>query len=325
MDDQPLKSFKSSKILVTGAAGFIGSHLAERLKKQGYDVIGVDKFSDYYDVSLKRKNESDLNKLGVTILELDLAAATLTEDLPKDVNYIFHFAARPGIAATSTFEDYLSNNVLATENLTNYTKDLEALELFINIGTSSIYGKDVFCEEDTLPKPISNYGVTKLAAEQLALSKARLGYFKACSLRLYSVYGSRERPDKMFSQLIECALDNEPFPLFEGSLSHRRSFTHVFDIIDGIINTIGNESKCNGEVINLGTAEEYTTQQGVEMVEELVNTKISFDMKPPRTGDQTRTKAIITKAKHLLNYNPKVTLKQGVQEQLDWILEKRKQ
>lgn len=324
MKNQESGHLEISKILITGAAGFIGSHLAERLKKQGHDVVGVDKFSDYYDVSLKRKNESDLKKIGVDIIELDLSTETLQNYLPKDINYIFHFAARPGIAATSTFEDYLNNNFLATENLTNYAKDLKTLEIFVNIGTSSIYGKDVFCEENTLPKPISNYGVTKLAAEQLALSKARLGYFKACSLRLYSVYGSRERPDKMFSQLIECALDNRSFPLFEGSLSHRRSFTHVFDIIDGIANTIGNETKCNGEVINLGTAEEYTTQQGVEMVERLVDTKITFDIKPPRTGDQTRTKAVITKAKRLLNYNPKVSLEQGVQEQLDWILEKRK-
>ncbi|MAZ28500.1 MAG: 3-beta hydroxysteroid dehydrogenase [Cytophagaceae bacterium] len=304
------------KILVTGIAGFIGSHLAERLHKNGHKVVGLDNFSDYYDVKLKRENASKLIQLGIRLIERDLRVEHLVMALDTDIDYIFHCAAQPGIASKSTFENYLSNNVIATHNLADFSTQFLSLKMFINIGTSSIYGKDVFCDEEQMAKPISDYGVTKLAAEQLVMSQTRLGNFPACSLRLYSVYGSRERPDKMFSQLIDCGLNDKPFPLFEGSLAHKRSFTHIRDIIDGIVSVIGKENECNGQIINLGTDKEYTTEQGIEMVEKLLNTKIAITNKPARIGDQLRTKAIIDKASKLLNYEPVVELMEGVQEQI---------
>tara|TARA_R110002020_G_scaffold475949_1_gene714828 strand:+ start:758 stop:1696 length:939 start_codon:yes stop_codon:yes gene_type:complete len=304
------------KILVTGIAGFIGSHLAERLHKNGHKVVGLDNFSDYYDVKLKRENASKLIQLGIRLIERDLRVEHLVMALDTDIDYIFHCAAQPGIASKSTFENYLSNNVIATHNLADFSTQFLSLKMFINIGTSSIYGKDVFCDEEQMAKPISDYGVTKLAAEQLVMSQTRLGNFPACSLRLYSVYGSRERPDKMFSQLIDCGLNDKLFPLFEGSLAHKRSFTHIRDIIDGIVSVIGKENECNGQIINLGTDKEYTTEQGIEMVEKLLNTKIAITNKPARIGEQLRTKAIIDKASKLLNYEPVVELMEGVQEQI---------
>lgn len=177
----------------------------------------------------------------------------------------------------------------------------------------------MFCDEEQMAKPVSNYGVTKLAAEQLVMSRSRLGDFPACSLRLYSVYGSRERPDKMFSQLIDCAINGKKFPLFEGSLAHKRSFTHIRDIIDGITSIIGKESQCDGEVINLGTDKEYTTEEGIKTVEELLKTKIELVIKPARSGDQLRTKAVIDKATRILQYQPNIGLVQGVQEQINWV------
>ncbi|PRP66334.1 NAD-dependent epimerase/dehydratase family protein [Nonlabens agnitus] len=306
------------KILITGIAGFIGSHLAERLHANHHEVIGIDNFSDYYDVTLKRENAAALSQLDIKVMELDLREDDLEAALPKDVEYIFHAAALPGIASTSTFEQYLTNNVIATHRLTVAAAHLAQLKMFVNIGTSSIYGKDVFCDEEQMAKPISNYGVTKLAAEQLVMSQSRLGNYPACSLRLYSVYGSRERPDKMFSQLINCAIHGEKFSLFEGSLEHKRSFTHITDIIDGIVSTIGKEDVCDGQVINLGTDQEYTTAQGIQTVEKLMDTKIGIDLKPARSGDQLRTKAVIDKAKKLLDYNPQVGLEEGVQEQINW-------
>ena len=306
------------KILITGCAGFIGSHLAERLQSSNHEVIGIDNFSDYYDTKLKRENAKALSQLGIEVLELDLREADLKVALPKDLDYIFHGAALPGIASTSTFEQYLTNNIIATHRLTAAATHLAQLKMFINIGTSSIYGKDVFCDEEQMGKPISNYGVTKLAAEQLVMSQSRLGNYPACSLRLYSVYGSRERPDKMFSQLIDCAINDKKFPLFEGSLEHKRSFTHINDIIDGIVSVIGKEDQCDGQVINLGTDQEYTTAQGIQTVEKLMDTKIGIDLKPARSGDQLRTKAVIDKARSILDYNPHVGLEAGVQEQIDW-------
>ncbi len=306
------------KILITGIAGFIGSHLAERLHHYGHSIIGLDNFSSYYDVHLKRENADTLKNLGIKIIERDLRVEHLVMSLPTDIDYIFHCAAQPGIASSSTFEEYLSNNVIATHNLSDFASQFLNLKLFINIGTSSIYGKDVFCDEEQMAKPISNYGVTKLAAEQIVMSQSRLGHFPACSLRLYSVYGSRERPDKMFSQLISCALNGNKFPLFEGSLKHKRSFTHIKDIIDGLVSVIGKEKLCENQIINLGTNLEYTTQQGIEAVEKLLDTKIFMNEQPARSGDQVRTKAVIDKAKKLLNYNPSMSLEDGLKEQIKY-------
>jgi len=293
------------KILVTGIAGFIGSHLAERLHKMGHEVIGLDNFSSYCDVNLKRENAHTLKALGVQTIERDLRVKHLVMALPVDLDYIFHCAAQPGIASSSTFEDYLSNNVIATHNLADFASQYLNLKLFVNIGTSSIYGIDVYCDEEQMAKPISNYGVTKLAAEQIVMSQSRLGNFPACSLRLYSVYGSRERPDKMFSQLIDCALNERSFPLFKGSLEHKRSFTHIRDIIDGIVSVIGKERQADGQFINLGTDKEYTTAQGIKAVEKLLDTEIKIIMKPARSGDQLRTKAVIAKASKAIKLQTK--------------------
>lgn len=309
------------KVLVTGAAGFIGSHTAERLRDMGHDVIGMDNYSPYYDKSLKKLNEKALSKKGITIVEADLRTDNFNEALPKDVNYIIHFAAQPGISASCTFEEYLTNNIIATKNLIDYALSLNDFRLFVNIGTSSIYGLQATHPESVAPQPASHYGVTKLGAEQLVLAKSREKQMKACSFRLYSVYGPRERPEKLYTKLIACAINDQEFPLYEGSEKHLRSFTYVGDIVDGIVSAIGHEDKCNGEVINLGTERENTTQEGIEAVEKVLGKKIKLHVTPPRPGDQLRTKANIDKAKSLLNYNPQTTLEEGVAQQVSWYKE----
>lgn len=305
-------------ILVTGASGFIGSHTCERLKDLGHNVIGLDNFNDYYSLQLKQLNEKALNDIGVKVIKADLRDGNLLDVLPKDINYIFHFAAQPGISSTSTFEDYFTNNIIATKNLIDYALQLKNLELFVNIGTSSIYGLEATFPEDMAPKPASHYGVTKLAAEQLVLQKSREKKFNACSLRLYSVIGPRERPEKMYTKLIACAYNGDAFPLFEGSAAHLRSFTYVGDIVDGIVSVIGNEAKVNGEIINLGTEVEHTTQDGIDAVEAVIGKSIKINHVVARAGDQLRTKANIDKAKKLLNYNPKTTLLESVRHQVEW-------
>lgn len=306
------------KILVTGAVGFIGSHTAERLQKMGHEVVGVDNFNDYYSLELKQLNEKALNEKGITVLKLDLREITDINKLPKDINYIFHYAAQPGISSTSTFEDYFTNNVIATKNLIDYALQLDDLKLLVNIGTSSIYGLEATFPEDVAPKPASHYGVTKLTAEQLVLQKSREQQFKSCSLRLYSVIGPRERPEKMYTKLIACGLNGEAFPLYEGSDKHLRSFTYVGDIVDGVVSVIGNEDKVNGEIINLGTEVEHTTQDGIDAVEQVLGKPIKINVIAKRAGDQLRTKANIDKARKLLNYNPKTTLLESVEKQVEW-------
>lgn len=308
----------SMKILVTGAVGFIGSHTAERLQSLGHQVVGIDNFSPYYSESLKKLNEKALLEKGITVIKKDLRDADLVQRLPQDVAYIFHFAAQPGISKTSTFEDYFTNNILATKNLIDYALQLPNLKMFANIGTSSIYGLEATFPESMAPKPASHYGVTKLAAEQLVLQKSREKKMKACSLRLYSVIGPRERPEKMYTKLIACAFNDQAFPLYKGSATHLRSFTYVGDIVDGIVSIIDKEHAVEGEIINLGTEVEHTTQEGIEAVESVIGKSIKIAHVEARAGDQLRTKANIDKAKKLLAYNPQTTLLDGVKKQVEW-------
>jgi len=190
--------------------------------------------------------------------------------------------------------------------------------MFVNIGTSSIYGLEATFTEDVAPKPASFYGVTKLAAEQLVLQKSREDIYKACSLRLYSVIGPRERPEKMYTKLIACGINDQAFTLYEGSDKHLRSFTYVGDIVDGVVSVIGKEEVVNGEVINLGTEVEHTTQEGIEAVEKVLGKTIKIKVVDKRAGDQSRTKANIDKARKLLNYNPQTTLLESVKHQVNW-------
>lgn len=306
------------KILITGIAGFIGSHTAERLLDLGHEVIGVDNFSDYYSVALKQMNAKAVTDKGAKIITMDLRTVEAYKLLPTNIDYIFHFAAQPGISQISTFEDYLTNNVVATKYLVDFALTCKQLKLFVNIGTSSIYGLQATFSEDTMAKPASFYGVTKLAAEQLVLQKSREKLMPACSLRLYSVIGPRERPEKMYTKLIDLGLKGQAFPLFKGSATHLRSFTYVGDIVDGIVSVIGKESVVDGEIFNLGTEVEHTTQDGIDTVAKVIGTPIKIEIKPKRPGDQLRTKANIDKARRLLDYNPQTSLLESVQSQVNW-------
>lgn len=310
------------RILVTGAAGFIASHVCEKLVDLGHEVVGLDNFNDYYNPKLKRMNAADVQIHGVKIIELDLNDDIQSVfEIPYD--YIYHFAAQPGISSDTPLVDYVTNNIFATQNLLDAVLKLNPnLKSFVNIATSSVYGIEATVDESVPTKPISFYGTTKLAAEQLVLGLQRLGKINACSIRLYSVYGPRERPEKLYTKLIENLYFNKPFPLFEGSTKHERSFTYVGDIVDGLASIIGKEATVNGEIINLGTDEVHTTQEGINIVEEIMNKKLIIDNKPPRMGDQQKTSANIDKARKLLGYEPKVTFRDGLNKQVKWYLEK---
>lgn len=308
------------RVLVTGAAGFIGSHLCELLASAGHEVKGIDNFDSYYDPALKRMNASDLAQQGITLFDADLND-NLQAVFSKPYDYIYHFAAQPGISSDTSLEDYVTNNLYATRNLLNAVQLYNAkLKMFVNISTSSVYGKEATVGETAVPKPASFYGITKLGAEQLVLALQADQKIHACSIRLYSVYGPRERPEKLYTKLIANILDDTPFPLFEGSLAHERSFTYVGDIVRGLQAIIGREDMLDGEVINLGTDAVNTTREGIEIVEEILQKKLIPDHQPARKGDQLRTAAIIGKARNLLDYAPQFTLRRGLEEQVKWYL-----
>ena len=311
------------KILVTGAAGFIGSHVAEFLAKSGHLVHGLDNFSSYYAISLKRQNEKELIEHNVIIFPIDIRNQDELLKLDKDYDYIFHLAAQPGLSATSTFKDYFDNNFIGTKNILDFAVLNEKLKLLINISTSSVYGLDATMKEEFAPQPASDYGVTKLAAEQLALSYSRNNKLQVCSLRLYSVYGPRERPDKLYPKLIESLQNDSDFSLFEGSDLHLRSYTYIDDITKGITSVIGKESIVNGAIFNIGNSEEYTTKEGIEIIEKLTQKKIKIKTFPKRAGDQLRTKAIIEKAQNVLGYSPKINLEEGLSLYIKWYHKKK--
>lgn len=306
------------KILVTGAAGFIGSHTAERLHSLGHKVLGVDNFSDYYSIDLKERNKADLSAQGIDVHRLDLRTNDLDQLLAGSFDAIVHFAAQPGISASCSFEDYQSNNLVATHRLLTAIEGLETKPFFVNIATSSIYGLNATMTEDEAPLPASWYGVTKLAAEQLVLAYVRRGLLEGCSLRLYSVYGPRERPDKLYTRLIAAGLTDGVFTLYEGSEAHLRSFTYVSDIVDGIVAVLDRQGPCSGEIFNLGTETESTTAEGIATVEAILGHAIEKTILPPRPGDQSRTCANIDKARRILDYNPTTTLREGLEKQVEW-------
>ena len=270
------------KILITGAAGFIGSHTAERLQAMGHQVIGWDNFSNYYDVALKEHTAKTLENKGVVMQRVDLFYDDLASIWPEDLDYVFHFAAQPGISASSSFASYLENNFIATQRMLSVLEQLEHPPYMVNIATSSVYGLVATKDESSAPEPASWYGVTKLAAEQLVLAYVRRGFIQGTSFRLYSVYGPRERPDKLYTRLIDCGLNQKEFSLYQGSEQHRRSFTYVGDIVDGIVAVLDAAKACNGEIINLGSDVEHSTGEGIQTVERLLGTEINKQIMPPR-------------------------------------------
>lgn len=309
------------KVLITGAAGFIGSHAAEFFQQKGLQVTGIDNFSSYYDVALKELNAEALRNKGVHVHKMDLREDFDYQELSTDFDFIVHFAAQPGISTTSTFEDYCSNNIVATQNLLKFAHRNHNLKHFFNISTSSVYGLEAMFPETVAPKPASWYGVSKLAGEQLVMAESIGQNIQASSLRLFSVYGPRERPEKLYTRLIACALKNEPFPVFEGSERHLRSFTYVGDIVEGIYQALERYEELDGEIINLGAEEEYQTQEGIRFVEELLGQKVKLKTVPKRPGDQFRTLANIEKAKRLLGYQPVTSLQAGLRLQINWYQE----
>ena len=308
-------------ILVTGAAGFIGSHLARRLVHQGHRVVGVDAFTDYYDPELKRDNARMLAAEGVVMHGANLATDDLSE-IVGGIDIVYHAAAQPGISARTTFEDYLRNNIVATQRLLEALTGLDGFEVFVNVSSSSVYGGDASGDETSEPRPASAYGATKLAAEQLVLAEARDRGFPACSCRLFSVYGPRERPDKLIPALICALLDRRSFPLFEGSEHHRRSYTYVSDIVDGLVTLLDHRDHVHGEIFNLGNDRDVSTMEVIDIVQRIVGYEVEIERRPRRLGDQLRTRADITKARALLGYTPCVDSEEGLEKTFVWFRER---
>lgn len=308
------------KVLVTGAAGFIGSHVAETLLRAGHEVRGLDNFDNYYPRPLKVSNARALRAAGCELLEADLTAPGLAS-LVAGSEIVVHAAAQPGNSATTTFATYLRNNLQATWCLLEALRDSASLKFFLNISTSSVYGHEATAPESAAPQPVSHYGVTKLAAEQLVMARHREDGLPACSLRLFSVYGERERPDKLFPRLIGSALGGPPCPLYEGSREHSRSFTYVGDVMSAVERALERQAGCNGEIINIGNDREQRTGEVIDLVESLMGAPARLELRPRRHGDQRRTCADIGKARQILDFAPCTSAAEGLRREIDWMRE----
>ena len=305
------------KILVTGAAGFIGSHIAERLAKDGHEVVGLDNFSPYYSRDLKEKNVEAIKRAGVVFYELDLVTDDLSR-IVEGVTHVVHCAAQPGLSDSVSHDAYHRNNVSATERLLETLKDSKSLVCFLYTSTSSIYGRNAGGDETTAPSPVSDYGNTKLEAEHIVQKYYKEEGVPTTIVRPYSVIGPRERPEKLFTKLITSILDDEEFPLFKGSDEHIRSYTYVGDIVDGVVLALFNPDKSVGEIFNIGGDEVITTGQAIQVVSDVIGKTAKIKHLPARKGDQEFTRANFSKAERVLGYRPKTSFQEAITKQIEW-------
>lgn len=306
-----------SRCVVTGAAGFIGSHLAEALIARGHEVIGLDAFIPYYPRPLKERNLEGLRTSPqFTFHETDLRTAEL-QSLIDGADAVFHLAAMAGLMRSwSDFNLYASCNAEGTQRLLEAAREVD-IPHFLYISTSSVYGKEATGAEDSPLAPFSPYGITKLAGEQLCRAYEANFQLPITILRYFSVYGPRQRPDMAYNILIRALLNGAPFTMF-GDGEQTRSNTYCLDGVEATILAFEQREVALGETFNVGGGEIISLNAVRQILEELMGKKIEVDRKPPRPGDQKHTAANIDKARRLLGYNPTTKVYDGLKAQIAW-------
>lgn len=303
------------RYLVTGAAGFIGSHLCERLLACGHDVTGLDAFIPYYPRPVKERNLIDAKAHPrYRFLSLDLR----TDDLSAAVDgaeVIFHLAAMPGLVASWTdFDLYLGCNVTATQRLLEAVKGNRSLKRFVYGSTSSVYGTFASGDETLPTKPVSPYGVTKLAGENLAKAHLEMFGTPVLVLRFFSVYGPRQRPDMAYNIFIRALLSNTPVTVF-GDGQQVRGNTYVADCVSAVVAAANAQV---GETYNIGGGEMVSVRDVLGKLERISGKHFSVKTEPARIGDQRHTFADTTKLRRHLGWAPAVSLDEGLARQWEW-------
>jgi len=308
-----------NRILVTGAAGFIGSHLVERLLELGHEVTGVDGFTDYYSRERKLGNLARISeKESFYLVEGDLLDLNF-DDLLQGVDSVAHLAAQPGVRASwgDNFTLYLERNVAATQRL------LEALskrsvERFVFASSSSVYGSvDAGpVREDSRLRPASPYGLSKLAAEELVKLYARQRGVPATVLRYFTVYGPRQRPDMALTRFISAATRGETLQVF-GDGNQMREMTYVSDVVDA---TVAALQAPPGRVYNVGGGSRATVNQLVDHIRRALDSRVEVSHGPAAEGDVRSTWADLELAGKDLGYRPQVSLEEGIRAQAQWVL-----
>jgi UDP-glucuronate 4-epimerase len=310
------------KLLVTGGAGFIGSHLVEKLIGEGHEVSILDDFNDFYDPSLKRKNLEKVKK-DIQVFESDIRNQADVLRVVKDSGCegIFHLAARAGVRPSILNPQlYLDTNVTGTLNLLEAAKKNQVSQ-FIFGSSSSVYGtiKTVpFSENMCLNQTISPYAASKLAGEQLCSNFSHLYGIRCVSLRLFTVYGPRQRPDLAIHSFARSILEGKPIKQF-GDGSTMRDYTYVDDIVAGLIKTLEYKGPIY-DVFNLGESQTTTLSQLISLLEEALGRPAKIERLPDQLGDVPVTYADISKARLLISYEPKFLIKEGICKFVEWLL-----
>jgi nucleoside-diphosphate-sugar epimerase len=294
------------RYVVTGAAGFIGSHLAHGLAARGHDVLGIDCFTDYYDVALKEENAS-----GLEIARLDLARDEL--DL-RGCEGVFHLAGQPGVRSFGdVFELYLTRNLLASQRLFEAAARDGVRVVFAS--SSSVYGdaETYPTSEETPTRPVSPYGITKLGAEHLARATAASFGLDVVVLRYFNAFGPRQRPDMAFTRIAFALAEGRPFDLF-GDGHQSRSFTYVGDVVEATIAAMESGSG----TYNVGGGTEVSMREAIALFERLAGRELDLREHPAVPGDQRRTRADTTRIRDALGWQPTTSFEDGLRAQWEW-------
>ena len=312
-------------VLVTGCAGFIGSHLAETLLSEGYNVIGVDCLTPYYSQKIKQHNLSLLLKDDrFKFVKLDLSTSSIDDlvQLVGKVDAVVHEAAQPGVRGSwgFGFEEYVRHNVLATQKLLEACIKAGNIKRFVFASSSSIYGnvREVPIREGVYPRPYSPYGVTKLAAESLCRAYFENYGLPVVMLRYFTVYGPRQRPDMAFHRFIRAMLEGRPIKVY-GDGTQMRDFTYVIDVVKATILALEGCKDVDGEIINIGSGKPVPLIDAIRTIADIIGVEPRIKFVEPQKGDVKTTHADISKANKLLKWSPRTKLREGLEKEVTWL------
>ena len=310
------------RALVTGPCGFIGSHIADQLLARGDSVVGVDSFTDYYDRAVKAENaEQAMAHDHFGLIEGSIIDR-VTSEMLEDVDVVFHSAGQPGVRGSwgHQFDGYIENNIRSTQVLLERIALTESPTKMVYSSSSSVYGKATSfpLTEQSLTQPHSPYGVTKLAAEHLCSLYAATRGVNTVSLRYFTVYGPRQRPDMAFNRLFRCALNNWEFPLL-GSGKQIRDFTYVDDIVAANLAVADNQMAA-GSVFNVAGGSSASLAEAMAIVEELTGVTLKLNQMPAARGDVERTGGSTELLAKATGWEPNVALAQGLSHQFEHLL-----
>ncbi|UCG10502.1 MAG: GDP-mannose 4,6-dehydratase [Dehalococcoidia bacterium] len=304
------------RALVTGCAGFIGSHLVDRLLALGYEVVGVDCFTDYYPREIKEANiASALHNPKFRLIAKNIL--DIKEAETPQVDYVFHLAAQAGVRPSwgQNFEIYLRNNITATQRLLELYKE-KPIQRLVYASSSSVYGEaELAVKEDILLKPESPYGMTKLAAENLCYLYHLNYNVPVISLRYFSVYGPRQRPDMAIHKFVQGIWQGEEITIY-GDGEQTRDFTYVAEVVGA--NILAASSEGVGEVFNIGAGGRVSVNELIKQIEKITGRKARLKYTEVQKGDVLNTLADINKAKKILKWAPKVSIEPGLEQYIAW-------